>query len=29
VKVAERVSGKDLRPLFADWLYGKTRPAHP
>jgi aminopeptidase N len=29
VKVSERVSGKDLRPLFADWLYGTTRPAHP
>jgi len=29
VKLAEKVSGKQLRTLFADWLYGTTRPAHP
>jgi aminopeptidase N len=29
VKLSEQVSGKQLRTLFADWLYGTTRPAHP
>lgn len=29
VKLSERVSGKQLRTLFSDWLYGTTRPAHP
>jgi aminopeptidase N len=29
VAVAERVSGKSLRPLFQDWLYDTDRPAHP
>jgi aminopeptidase N len=29
VTVAERVSGKPLRPLFDAWLFGKTKPARP
>jgi aminopeptidase N len=29
IAVAERVSGESLRPLFAAWLYGKTRPPKP
>jgi aminopeptidase N len=29
MKLAEQVSGKQLRTLFAEWLYGTTRPAHP
>jgi aminopeptidase N len=28
VKLSERVSGKSLRTMFADWLYGSKRPAH-
>jgi len=27
--VAERVSGKSLRPLFDAWLYGKSKPPRP
>jgi aminopeptidase N len=29
VALAERTSGEKLRPLFAAWLYGKTRPPKP
>ena len=29
IGVAERVSGKPLRPLFDAWLYGTTRPPRP
>jgi aminopeptidase N len=29
VALAERISGKPLRPLFEAWLYGTKRPEHP
>jgi aminopeptidase N len=29
IALAERLSGESLRPLFAAWLYGMTRPAKP
>jgi aminopeptidase N len=29
VKLSEKISRKQLRTMFADWLYGKGRPAHP
>ncbi|HYN96380.1 MAG TPA: M1 family metallopeptidase, partial [Pilimelia sp.] len=29
ITVAERESGRSLRPLFQSWLYGKTKPAKP
>jgi aminopeptidase N len=29
ITVAERVSGKSLRPLLDAWLYGKTKPPKP
>jgi aminopeptidase N len=29
ITVAERVSGKPLRPLFEAWLYGTAKPAKP
>jgi aminopeptidase N len=29
IALAEKISGKQLDPLFQAWLYGKTRPDHP
>jgi aminopeptidase N len=29
IAAAERVSGKDLDPLFQTWLYGTAKPPHP
>jgi aminopeptidase N len=29
IALAEKISGKSLKPLFDTWLYAKKRPANP